>query len=199
MKDNSRNTYLIIGGVLVLAGCYFTISQLTSKEKNDSGVTFKDVDRLRKDVEHQKKLQQDKAMVDNFKSAPLLPTKYRPTQSGNFQDKSLQLQSSVNHAAIDGGDSGGITARSLDNQINDLLLAKQRYEQLSKVERQKYVNDFKREAQAMGYQVEFNEKLEVIRFDRAPSSQAKALVKTLPPPPPPTSGVDSQENYDDAE
>lgn len=199
MKNNNRNTSLIIGGVLVLAGCYFTISQLTSKNRDATGVTFKEVDRLRKDVEHQRKFQQDKAMVDNFKSAPLLPTKYRPTQEGNFQDASLKLQSAVNHAAIDSGDNGGVTAHSLDNQINDFLLTKERYEQMSKLERQKYVNDFKREAQAMGYQVEFNEKLEVIRFDRAPSSQSKAVVKALPPPPPPTSGVDSQENYDDAE
>ncbi|MBY0315752.1 MAG: hypothetical protein K2Q26_09550 [Bdellovibrionales bacterium] len=203
MQDN-RNTYLIAGGVLVLIGVYFTFSQLSQSTNPNEGpgvVTYKKVDRLKKDVLQQKRLQQDKAMVDNFKNAPSLPTGYRQVKDSSVGDSGLRLQSSQSHAAFDSGeDSSREAPQSLQVQINDFLLKKQRYEQLTQLQRQKYVSDFKREAQAMGYAVEFNDKLEVVRFDRVPASQAnKPALKVIPPPPPPSSGVDSQENYEDAE
>lgn len=204
MQDN-RNTYLIAGGVLVLIGVYFTFSQLSQSANPADGtgvVTYKKVDRLKKDVLQQTRLQQDKAMVDNFKNAPSLPTGYRQVKDSSGGDHGLRLQSSQSHAAVDSGEdtSPREAPQSLQVQINDFLLKKQRYEQLTQLQRQKYVSDFKREAQAMGYMVEFNDKLEVVRFDRVPASQGnKPALKVIPPPPPPSSGVDSQENYDDAD
>lgn len=180
-KDDS---IYIWAGVIILSGVALLFyASRREFSPGQSGVTFSQVDNARKDLMIKKDIQRKRAEVENYKNAPVLDTQYRPVREHSGHS-GLQLESAPNHAAADSGDASSLSSTtngSLDFQINKTLVNQQRAVQMSAVQKQQFVEDYKKKALAMGYEVEINSKLEITKVKKAGSSGSVNRLPTQAP------------------
>lgn len=144
-------------------------SEVSVASDQQASVTFGQLNNYRKEVRKKKTMETQKVSVENYQRAP--GVKWRPKQ---VQKESLNLKSVPSAAAIDMQKSARqfiAEEPSLEKEINQLLAERQKFEQLSQIQRQNYVAGFKKEAYRLGFRIEFNDNLEVIEFERIPKTQ----------------------------
>ena len=148
----------------------------TSPEKNR--VTYGEVDKIRKQEVTKSQLQRERVQVENYQQAPQINGAYREEEAP-AQEESLRLEASVGAAAKDiaEGDRQGLAVESLENHINQRLLSEQKAAQMNSMQKKQLADEYKKRAKAMGYAVELNDKLEVIKVQKMDTS------KTIKPAP----------------
>jgi hypothetical protein len=166
MKSN-KNIYLVFA-VLGFLGVAFLFFSQKSNHENPTKVSFKDVDSLRKEAIVKNKFQREKMTVENFNKAPTLSNQYRPTSGAADHEEGLRLEASVSAAAKDiaEGELNSLSLNSLENKINQRLLNEQKTAQMNVLQKKRFADEYKKRAMAMGYAVELNDKLEIIKVQK---------------------------------
>jgi hypothetical protein len=161
---NKNYAFLVTGFVLLLAGVY--LWQENSQQPKSSKVTYGDLDKARRQEQTRSKFQREKVNVENFKAAPQIKEAFHPTET--TPDEGLRLEASVSAAAKDIAETelSGMAIDSLENKINQKLLSEQKSAQMNAFQKQQYAEEYKKRAFAMGYVVELNEKLEVVKVQK---------------------------------
>lgn len=171
-KDTLLFSALLVAGLGLLvfalnnegdAGAHSVVSS-----DQQASVTFGELDSYRKEVKQKKIMETQKVSVENYQQSPV---RWRPKKE---KRPSLKLKSAPLAAARDiESVSREIIAQepSLEGEINQLLAERQKFEQLTQIQKQNYVSSFKKEALRLGFRVEFNENLEVVEFRRIPGSK----------------------------
>lgn len=175
MEKNQLN-WFIAGGVVLLGAFVFWQGSSNAPAKN--GVTYGEVDKIRKHEVTKSQLQRERVQVENYKQAPQINGSYRETEAP-IQEESLRLEASVGAAAKDIAESDlqGMAVESLENNINQRLLSEQKAAQMNTIQKKQLADEYKKRAKAMGYAVELNDKLEVIKVQKIDTS------KTIKPAP----------------
>lgn len=167
----SNDKKLIAAGVLFGLGLFFFASVYSKRGENK--VTFGQVEDIRKETMLKSRMERQRVEVQNFKTAPALGSGIQ--KENNQMDRDgLTLESSRNHAAADSYDTASDTATPatfLESQTNKLLANKQHYEHLTQMQKKRFIAEYQRKALAMGYLVELDDKLNIVKVQRAPASQ----------------------------
>lgn len=174
MQDH-KNIYLGIAGAAVLLAVFLILQKRSAGTGNAvAPVTFGKVDGYRIHAIQQKKLEQERVKVDNYMHAPEVNTRYRVEAQEPTSDRII-LETPQHHAAKDSAEprQQQMPDFSPEAQINRLLVDKQKYEQMSAMDKQRYIQAFKKEAKNLGFKIEFNNKLEIIQFEKMPSSGSR--------------------------
>ena len=94
----------------------------------------------------------------------------KPLLDPNYRKRTKFHEAPVNTdagpAAYDLQEEGINEPVNLDQQMDAFLAKKQRYEELEKEQRQRYVKAFIKEAYKMGYIVKVNDKMEIVSVDK---------------------------------
>lgn len=148
--------------------------------KERSTVTYGEVDKVRKQEQTKSKLQREKVHIENFQQAPQINEGYQPSGNASHQEEGLRLEASVGSAAKDIAESDfkGMAVESLENKINQRLLNDQRSAQMNAMQKRQFAEEYKKKALSMGYAVELNEKLEVVKVQKIEPEQA--VIKSNP-------------------
>ncbi|MCB9072575.1 MAG: hypothetical protein H6623_03065 [Bdellovibrionaceae bacterium] len=192
---SKRDKYIYSGAVVIIVALAMLFIRA---QKNESGagakaVTFQALDLERKRAISHKQMEQKKMEVTNWKTAPKLDNNLRPIHN-NLEDPAskIQLESAKNHAEVDARDPDvyEIPMSSLETQINKRMVNEQYAAQMSALQKKNFVEGYKKRALAMGYMVELNDKLELIRATKVRTIQQNS----------PSVEVDSmEEDYDEGD
>lgn len=155
-----------VSGMVLFLGVLFFLNDKPNAnlpENAGSKVSYRELDKIRKNEEAKARFQREKVHVENFKQAPQINESYR--QVAPPQDNSLRLEASVGAAAKDIAESElqGMALQSLENRINQKLLNEQKAAQMNAFQKKQFAEAYKKRALSMGYEVELNEDLEVMK------------------------------------
>lgn len=177
MEKYNKN-YLIWGvcAVFVVAVLFW---QKNSSTPATNRITYGEVDKARKQEQTKSHLQREKVHIENYKNAPQISDVYHPTESQPASEEGLRLEASVSAAAKDIGEAelSGMAVESLENKINRRLLNEQKTAQMNEVQKKQFAAEYKKKALAMGYSVELNDNLEVIKVQKV---EKQKLIKSNP-------------------
>jgi hypothetical protein len=177
MEKINKN-YLIFGaGAIVVMAFIFWQKNFSSPSPNR--VTYGEVDKARKQEQTKSQLQREKVHIENYKKAPQISDAYRPVESSPASEDGLRLEASVSAAAKDIGEAelSGMAVESLENKINRRLLNEQKTDQMNAIQKKEFAAEYKKKALAMGYAVELNENLEVVKVQKV---EKPKLIKSNP-------------------
>ena len=183
---------MVAGGVVLLLAALFFL-QVDNKAPSvslEGKVTYRELDKVRRNEEVRAHLQREKVNVENYKKAPQISESYRVEAA---PETGLRLEASVGAAAKDIAESElqGMATNSLENRINQKLLNDQKAAQMSQMQKRQFAAEYKKKALAMGYQVELNDKLEITKVHKVESPNR--AVKSSP-----VIDVDSMEDEDES-
>lgn len=168
--DKDKKFYIAAGIFFGLG--FLAVTFIFGKDKKENRVTFGQVEQIRKETMVKSKIDRSKVEVQNYMNAPAISNQYHATKEIPVNDAGLKLESSVNHAAQDSRGSGhnAMPTNVLESQTDKLLANKQRYEQMNIAQKKQHIEDYKRQAKQMGYVLEVDGQLNIIRFERDPAS-----------------------------
>jgi hypothetical protein len=175
--ETKKLNYIIGGGVLLIAGAVFFWGN-SSHSPERATVKYGEVDKVRKQEQTKSQLQREKVHIENYKQAPQINEGYQGAID-NHQEDGLRLEASVGSAAKDLAESDfkGMAVESLENKINQRLLNEQKTAQMNAFQKQQFANEYKKRALSMGYAVELNEQLEVIKVQKV---EEPTVIKSNP-------------------
>jgi len=181
MKNDKK--LFIAASVFLSVGLLFFGSAWNKKDESNKKVTFGQVEHLRKAAITKNRMERQKAEVQNYMSAPALDNGIQGSKDLQQDGSdSLSLESSSNHAAADSRDGdNAMPANFLDSQTNKLLANKQHYEQMNLAQKKQFIAEYKRKALAMGYVIELDDKLNIIKVQRDPASQKSQFHRPAEP------------------
>lgn len=149
-------------------------------------ITYKDISSEKTKTMTQDKINKQKVEMTNWQTAPQLKGNIQELKNNLDEpnNNELKLESQKNHAAIDAADSTASAyeapVSSLENQINKQLVNDQEAAQMSSLQKKKFIETYKKRAKDMGYDVELNDKLQLVKaakippkpdyFDKSPAS-----------------------------
>lgn len=152
-------------------------------------VTYQDISTERNAAIAKDRMEKVRVEVTNARTAPRLGTGMREVKDGLAeQSQGIRLETEKNHAAIDAADPTvhEMPFTSLENQINRRQVDDQRAAQMSVLQKRTFVEQYKKRALAMGYRVELNDRLELVRAERVtqpmnqfPSNSAPVDVNSM--------------------
>lgn len=165
-KWNKNQINIGVAGVVFFLGTIFFLNEKPNTNpagNNGSKITYRDLDKARKNEEVKSHFQREKVHVENFKQAPQINESYHKIEPVN--DHTLRLEASVGAAAKDIAESQlhGMAMQSLENRINQKLLNEQKAAQMSAFQKKQFAEAYKKRALSMGYEVELNDNLEVMK------------------------------------
>jgi hypothetical protein len=165
---SQRDKYIYSGAVVIIVGLgmLFIRSQPKDSESPEKQVTYHELELERKRAESTKKMDRQRTEVQNWQTAPKLNGNMHPVKNELEEGSAkIRLESAKNHAAIDSADVdvNEMPFSSLESQINKRMINEQHAAQMSQIQKRRFVEDYKKRALAMGYQVELNDKLELVR------------------------------------
>lgn len=179
----SNNEKILYSGVVVVAvglGMYL-LRQSKDTTQTPKPITYQDITAERNAAIAKDKIEKQAVAVKNFQTAPRLDPNFRDVKNG-LEDNSggIQLEGEKNHAAQDIAEVYEAPLNSLETKINEKLVNDQKAAQMSQIQKRTFVENYKKRALAMGYKVELNDKLELIRADKVkpvtiPSSRPSAV------------------------
>lgn len=181
MNNNEKNLYIGVGVLsVVVCGFLFFKSQETSSS-GKSGVTFGQLDHMKKELKIRKNLESQKVSVENYATAPSLSNSYREVEQASGRAGSVVLESEKLHATQEdlGGEVSQQPINMLEAQINKKLLNDQRAQQMTAVQKEQFILDYKKKALAAGYVVELSDDLTITKVQKvagAGKSKAPASV-----------------------
>ncbi len=164
----SNNEKILYSGVVVVAvgfGMYF-LRQSNTPVSHKKVVTYQDISTERNAAIAKDRIEKVKVEVTNAQTAPQLGVGIREVKDGLAEDHDgLRLEGEKNHAAIDAADPTvhEMPFTSLETQINRKQVDDQRAAQMSAIQKRNFVEQYKKRALAMGYDVELNDRLELIK------------------------------------
>lgn len=182
LSNRDKIVYSCVVVSLVLFGMYFFKTPTHSSAPDAKKVvTYKDITSERNKAIKHDEMQKQKVQVSNWQTAPRLDTGVREVKDSlNEKTESIRIESQKNHAAIDAADASvyEVPVSSLETQINKKLVNDQASAQMSQMQKKRFIENYKQRALAMGYDVELNDNLQLIRatklsrpsFDKAPAS-----------------------------
>lgn len=175
----SNNEKIIYSGVVIVAvgvGMYLLRQTQTQKQPSKT-ITYQDITTERNAAIARDKFEKTTVAVKNAQTAPMLGTGVREVGNG-LEDNSgaIRLESEKNHAAADSVDPSVYEApiNSLETKINEKMLSDQKAAQMSALQKRMFIKNYKERALAMGYKVELNDRLELIRADKVRNVPTKA-------------------------
>jgi hypothetical protein len=168
--EQSKLNYIVGGSVLLIATAVVFMGG-NPDPSGPSTVRYGEVDKIRKQEQTKSKLQREKVHVENYQQAPQINEGFQG--ASNHQEEGLRLEASVGAAAKDIAESElkGMAVESLENKINQRLLNEQKTAQMNVLQRKQFAEEYKKKALSMGYEVELNEKLEVIKVQKIEPEQ----------------------------
>ncbi|MCB0379552.1 MAG: hypothetical protein KDD33_13755 [Bdellovibrionales bacterium] len=120
-------------------------------------VQYNQINQYRLEAERKIELERGMAEMKRKKSGPKLvpveaqdvePLKILPDRDPHMDD----LEEDKTYGPV-----------TLDQKMNAFLANRQAYEEVEHANRQAYVDEFKKEARAMGYEVEINDQMEIVK------------------------------------
>ncbi len=177
MEKINKNYLMLGAGAMVVLALIFW--QKNSSSPSPNRVTYGEVDKARKQEQTKSQLQREKVHIENYKKAPQISDAYHPSENAPAPDEGLRLEASVSAAAKDIGEAelSGMAVESLENKINRRLLNEQKTDQMNVIQKKEFAAEYKKKALAMGYAVELNENLEVIKVQKI---EKQKLIKSNP-------------------
>ncbi len=165
---------VIYSCVVVFAVGFGMYAWQTQKTKTAPAkvITYKDLKTVRNSAIAQDKIEKQKVQVTNWKTAPQLDSNVRELKNGlNETTESIRIESQKNVAAIDAAEGAAYEApiSSLETQINKKLVNDQVAVQMSQMQKNQFIDNYKKRALSMGYVVELNDQLELIKATKIPS------------------------------
>lgn len=174
LTDKEKIIYSCVVVAVVGMGVYI-LRQAQSQTSTKKVVTYQELNQVRKGAINQHKMEQQKVKITNWKTAPRLDNNMREISNGmNEPSNGIKLESGKNHSVEDAADASVYESpmNSLETQINKKLVTDQHAAQMSAIQRKEFIKDYKKRALAMGYNVELNDKLELVRADKIKSKTA---------------------------
>ncbi|MCC6138095.1 MAG: hypothetical protein IT287_05650 [Bdellovibrionaceae bacterium] len=171
----SNNEKVLYSGVVVIAvalGMYI-LREKQSQAQGAKVVTYQQLDQVRKDTSTRVKLEKRKTEVINIQTAPRLDNNMREVSNGLNEpnNNGIRLEGEKIHSIEDSADASVYDSpmNSLETQINKKLVNDQHAAQMSIIQKKEFIKDYKKRALAMGYNVELNDRLELIRAEKVKS------------------------------
>lgn len=175
----SNNEKIIYSGLVIVAvsvSMYFWRQSNAHKQASKT-ITYQDITTERNAAKARDTFQKTTVAVKNAQTAPRLGTGVRVVNDG-LEDNSrdIRLESEKNHAAADSVDPSVYEApiNALETKINEKMLSDQKAAQMSDLQKRAFISEYKKRALAMGYKVELNDRLELIRADKVQNVPTKA-------------------------
>lgn len=180
LSDKEKILYSSVVVVAVGLGM-FILRQSKSTPVAVKPITYQDITTERNAAIARDKIEKQAVAVKNFQTAPRLDNNLRDVKDGLEDDSSgIRLESEKNHSAQDIAEVYEAPLNSLETKINEKLVNDQKAAQMSQIQKRNFVENYKKRALAMGYKVELNDKLELIRADKVkpvtiPTSRPSAV------------------------
>lgn len=174
----STNEKILYSGVVVVAvgfGMYF-LRESKSPQDHKKVVTYQDISSERNAAIAKDRMEKVKVEVTNAQTAPRLGVGIREVKDGLAEPHDgIKLETEKNYAAIDAADPSvhEMPFTNLETQINKKQKDEQTAAQMSVLQKRNFVQQYKARALAMGYKVELNDRLELIKAEKvsAPMNQ----------------------------
>lgn len=162
----------IAAGVFLGVGLLFLSVIVQKQTKEEHKVTFGKVESFRRDAIVKDRLQRQKVEVQNYMSAPSVSNSVRVVSDHN-DDAGLKLESSENSAVKDSArnDHNAMPTNALDSQMSKVLANRQKYDEMTQMQKKRFIEEYKRNALARGYLIELDDKLNIVQYKRAPAAQ----------------------------
>lgn len=182
ISDKEKIIYSMVVVVAVGFGMYSLRTQNSSPHADQKVVTYKDIKNVRNHAITKDKFEKQKVEVKNWQTAPRLEGGVREIKDSlNESSSGIKIESQKNFAAIDAADASVYEApvTSLETQINKKLVNDQVSAQMSQLQKIQFIENYKRRALAVGYEVELNDQLQLVKatkikprpsFEKAPAS-----------------------------
>lgn len=147
-------------GALFGIGIYLIFSpegSLSGAKKK--GLSFRDMNTYRSQIQNEVNLRQKQVELENYNTSPgIYGSKTNPKLNADIESTIPER----NEGVLDTfSGATNVTSSTLESRINRFEHIKQKYEELAEIEKQKYVQAFKKEAQQLGYDVEVDEGLNI--------------------------------------
>jgi len=186
---NEKHLYIIVAIASVVGvGILFLMSH--QKPASAPTVSYKQVDELRKETQIRKTMESKKVAVDNYRSAPSLSNAYRQVEDDTNVHQAIKLESEKHAVVGDQDDSGHRQPINfLESQINKRLVNDQKAAELSDIQKKQFIQNYKKQALAKGYEVELNDQLVITKVTKVVRKGPASI---------PTEDVEMQE-YDEDE
>lgn len=183
----SNNEKILYSGLVVVAvgiGMYL-LRKPSALHDHKKVVTYQDISTERNAAIAKDRMEKVRVEVTNARTAPRLGNGIREVKDGLAENtQSIRLETEKNHAAIDAADPTvhEMPFTSLETQINRKQVDDQRAAQMSIIQKKNFVEQYKKRALAMGYRVELNDRLELVRAEKVtqPMSQFPSASKGVP-------------------
>ncbi len=141
---------------------YVTTPGVISPKTSGNTISYNKLEQYKKEAQVKLDIQKQRAEIEKTVEKPLLDPNYR--KRTKFHE--APVNADVGPAAYDLNEEGINEPVNLDQQMDAFLAKKQRYEELEKEQRQRYVKAFIKEAYKMGYVVKVNDKMEIVSVDK---------------------------------
>lgn len=154
---------LLLAGTLCLGYLYWvgdTPSNHGSLRPNpgQDAIQYNRVQQYAKEQEVRRDIYEKQAQFNKIKKRELLDPNFRKEET--FHESNPQ--ESLGPAARDLSQDKGYKALTLDQRMDAFLAQRHRYEALEKAKKERYVQEFIKEARGMGFHVEVNDDMEII-------------------------------------
>lgn len=189
----SNNEKILYSGVVIVAvglGMYI-LRQSRTEQPTTKTITYQDIKTEQNAAIARDKIEKTTVAVKNAQTAPRLGVGMREVKNGlEDNSSSIRLEPEKNHAAIDAVDPAAYEPpiSSLESKINEKMLSDQQAAQMSVIQKRNFIESYKKRALAMGYKVELNDQLQLIRADKIRNGPTKA-----------PAAVDEVESWEDDE
>jgi hypothetical protein len=160
----------IAAGVFLAVGIIF-MSVMANKAQKENKISFGRVENFRRDAIVKDRIQRQKVEVQNYMSAPALSNAARVIND-HSDDAGLKLESSQMAAAKDSvrDEHNAMPTNALDSQMSKILANRQQYDQMTKMQKKRFIEEYKRNALARGYLIELDDNLNIVKYSRAPAA-----------------------------
>jgi hypothetical protein len=163
----------IAAGVFLGVGLLFLSVNFKKQESPEvRKISFGQVENTRRAAIVKGREERAKVEVQNYMSAPAVTNGIRVVRDHN-EDAGLKLESSLNSAVKDSvrDDHNAMPTNALDAQMSKVLANRQKYEEMTKMQKARFIEEYKRNALAMGYVIELDDKLNIVKYRRTPAAQ----------------------------
>ena len=166
------NNYLVPG--FFFAGTLFFIYLTLTGPAPDSaangrdtsttqkGVPYNRVNQYRRETEVAVDIRRERAAIGKERARPELDPSYRKRKK--FHDSPVETTQSAAARELDQGKR--TEPLNLDQRLDAFLAKKQAFEEMEEAKRREFVERFIKESVKMGYDVQVNDRLEIIKFEK---------------------------------